>query len=335
MTFQTYADMMAEIQDWMSEVLGESRMISAINDAVQSLWQSVMLVHLGYFLGGPVNVSFAAGADFATITSINDPTDPPVASNVVQANALGVRTLRVAYTLVTESGSETLMSPSTDWTPAVGNVTNVAPPAFVEGTIGWNLYAQLNTARRARQNSQPISYDQSWREPLNGISQLPTLPEPPVVNNTADDVFYIRQLELAMTGGGFRTIEQGDIASSIMQKLGRSIASPSEFQTYMVDLVNQTTLQLRPAAGATINPRYFYIRKPRRARFKQATFPFQTLDYWAFVRYKAMATLKATLEEWEGSKGWDEKAELERTRLMQVLLEAQGQNNQRITPYGA
>src|SRR5262249_25329262 len=85
---------------------------SKINNAIENLWMAMMRVALARFFGSdqPVSFTLASGAEFVLLTSITDPATPLVGV-AVAGGALGGRTYKLSYTLVTESGSETNPSP--------------------------------------------------------------------------------------------------------------------------------------------------------------------------------------------------------------------------------
>ncbi|HDY64690.1 MAG TPA: hypothetical protein ENH84_00455 [Phycisphaerae bacterium] len=403
--------MKAEVTRWLRETIDPDLCKEAINDAVESLWQSLILVQLSNFMGGPVTVNFASGDERATIVSIPDPTTAPTATDVgpgpdlgttisdintvrtigraalgmvvdehegrtlvitsgvsngetrvvksntattitiedadrdlnttagdtfivIPAGAVPPRTYSLSYTLATESGSETLESPVLTHGPTPGGtLVEVASPAFAEKALGWNLYAGQTAGRRARQNDEPLPFGIPFQEPASGFLDEPELPSPPTENSTADDVFYIRKLEILTEDGTYHAWTLADIDSQLLRRASHTLSSTSKFQNYYYDFVNQRTLELRPAAGQALDPRYFFIQKPRRMRFDNAALPFESIPHIAFIRYHALNLLFLTNHEYQASSAWEDKAERERTRILLAVNQQNDPKHRTVTPY--
>lgn len=327
----TFGELKAEVLDWLDETVPESRTRNAINDAIESLWETLIRAAIGLFVGGPTSLSVAAAAERTTVTSVTDPTTAPTLSDVAVGN-LAEHAIVVAYTLVTESGTETLISSTSSRTVPINNICSVASPSFVESAVGWNCYMGSPTGRLAKQNEVPILFGNAFQEPVTGFVNEPENPSPPTENTTGDDIFYIRHLEVSLTSGGYKKWDGADIDSLLMQRAARGIASQSQYQSYYWDLINQRQLEMRPAAGQAMTPRYFYIKRPRRIRFDSAPLPFLTVPSTAFLRYHALSVLFLSIHEYEASTAWSEKAERERARCELAVLAMNRPKNQYITP---
>src|SRR5689334_16637467 len=97
----TLGSLKAEVIDWLSgEKVPESRVSNAINDAIESLWESLVIFSLEIMTGGPVNIAFNAGDERVRIVTIQDPTIAPTAVDVAEGS-LPEQTYFVAYTYVT------------------------------------------------------------------------------------------------------------------------------------------------------------------------------------------------------------------------------------------
>jgi len=330
------AESLAELSRWMREPVDDTVPgigSDAINDGIESLWQSLVIFQLSLFFQGPVNVSFANATERVSIASVADPLVAPVIGNTA-GGTLAQHTLFGAYTLATESGTETLPSPPSIATVIpINTLGTVPPPTYVSGAMGWNFYAGDSVARLSRQNDEPLLFSQSWQELETGIIDAPDLPLPPVINSTADNIFYIRHLELKTTDGTFKSWNQTDIDSMMMRRAGASLASSSPYQSYVWDLVNQTTIEVRPPLGAAEIPRMFFINKPRRLRFRNSPMPFLTVPYAAFIRFYALSLIKLTVDEYDAAAAWGEKAEAERARLLKSVLQMGHGRDKRITPF--
>lgn len=325
--------MRASVQKWMRESVDIDLGNEAINDAVESLWNSLMRVSLSLFMGGPVTMSIASAAERASIVSIADPIVAPTLADVV-VGALAQHDVVVGYTLVTESGSETLVSSTNTRTVPINNVCSVTSPVFAEGAIGWNCYIGSPVGRLAKQNDAPIHFGDAYQELVTGFVNEPDNPSPPVANTTADDVYYIRHLELALSDGTKKAWNAGDLDSDMMRRASSMLSSSSEYQNYYYDFINQRTLELRPAAGAALSPRYFYIQKPRKLRFDGAPLPFLSLPgSTAFLRYQALSLLNITIREFDTALAWETKADKERINLELSVNQMNATKAQTVTPY--
>jgi hypothetical protein len=305
------------------------------NDAVESLWRSILLVSLGQFMGGPVtSLSIAAGSERQTIIAVADPLVAPVCGQVANPNSLGARTIDVCYTLVTDSGSETLQSPTTILPVADMFSLDVTPPTYVSTVIGWNLYACLHDGRMALQNDQPLGFSTHYQEPQDtGISDAPDLPSPPLVNNTADNIFYIRLLQVQNPDSTWTTWQAGDLDGLLMSRASKSVASSSTFQGYAYDVINSNQIEIRPAAGTTLNPRYFYVVKPRRLRYDNSIIPFTTIAATEFLKMYADAALDLSNHEYTGYGMKAKKAEAIRQEILQGLNTQSTTKQKSITPF--
>jgi hypothetical protein len=324
----------AMITRYHKQTEDDDLLTDAANDAIESLWRSILLVSLGQMLGGPItNLQIAAGAERATIVSLANPITPPTVQ-VTPIGALPQRTLSMAYTLVTDSGSETLISPATNMLVPVNNVIQVSAPTFVTGAIGWNCYGCLNDGRMALQNDQPLGFSTPFQEPIDvGISDSPNLPDPPTSNNTADNIFYIRLLQLQNSDGTWTTWQAGDLDGLLMERASKSIASTSTYQGYGYDVVNGSTLEIRPAAGTTLNPRYFYVVKPRRLRYDNAIIPFTNMATTEFLKAYAEALLDLSNHEYTGYQIKMKHADAVRLEILEGLNTQSTRKQQTITPY--
>lgn len=306
-----FGELKAKIEAWMREPVEAAILEDACNDAIQSLFMSALQANLSQFLEGPVqNLVLASGSERGTIVSIQDPAAAPVPGTVAGAPQAGARALVLGYTYVTESGSETLLSPAANQNLDGASLSTVPAPAA--SGFGWNLYAN-----GIKQNDVPLSFNEAWTEQESGVATEG--PKPPAANKTADDICFIRHMEVQTSAGSWRLLPQADIDSALMKILAASKASNSLDQQYAYDFVNQRTVEVRPAAGRDLSPRYFYIRRPRRLRYEEALIPFETFDPEAFLRYYALSLCMLANHEFDASQAWQLKAEGERLSIMKLL----------------
>jgi hypothetical protein len=325
----------------------------AINDAIEDGWMAMMKAALSRFFGldSPVTFSLPAGAERVQLVSIADPTVAPATGSYAGGAQLA-RTLLVGYTYVTESGSETQLSPTAQQVVGPNNLGQVTAPAAVAGAFGWNCYVSpSNTAGlMALQNQQPLPFNANYQEPPAGwqdysaAQQLPpqaqvasiatpALSPPPSENTTGDNISYITHLEVRTSDTLLRTWNQADIDSEIMRRFGRTLSTASEFQSYAWDLINGNRLEIRPATGMAFNPRYFYIAKPRRLRYP-ATIPYQNITgVHEFFVNKAISRLKLSLDEYIAAEAWEKKAETGKLAIVTALAQESWSKNMRIAPH--
>jgi hypothetical protein len=330
----TLASMKAMITRYHKEQEEGDLLTDAVNDAVESLWRSILLVSLGQFMQGPVtNLQIAAGAERAKIVSIADPTVAPITTETA-GGTLASRTIDFTYTLVTESGSETLPSPIGSITTTLNFLAQCSPPAYVSGAIGWNVYACLHDGRPAKQNDSPLLFSTTYQEPEDtGIIDAPNLPSPPNENGTADNIFYIRLMQVQNPDGTYTTWQAGNIDDLLLLRASRSIAAASTYQSYAYDVLNGSQLEVRPAAGQTLTPRYFFVVKPRRMLYDNATLPFTNISATEFLKMYSDAKLDLSNHEYTGYNLKSSAAERIRLEIVQGLNTQATAKQRTITPY--
>lgn len=326
----------------------------AINDGIESLWRSALLISIEQFLAGPItNLTINSGSERETIISVPDPpalTGAQIAS--VAGGALGARTEYFHMTYVTPSGSETNVDGATENPPVGGppyaNVvagnflsTAQAPtyplvpsPATLGTPIGWNLYAGTDPNNLCRQNTVPLLFNQVWTEPPTGLQVNNNAQQllPPVINGTADNIAYIALLECQNPDQTWTRWDQTAIDSLLMERAVRTVAPATTFQKYAYDLINGTTLEIRPAAGQTLNPRYFYVVKPYRLAFDNATIPFTTMSYTEFIKMYAQAQLDRSNKEFTSAQANSNQGEKVRQETLNVLNK-NSSRQKTITPF--
>jgi hypothetical protein len=225
----------------------------------------------------------------------------------------------------------------------------------VAGAFGWNCYVSVtnSAALLALQNQQPLPFGAAnlFIEPNAGwqdypgaqqgppVVQVATIPTPagappPSENSTADNISWIKHLEVRTTDTLLRSWNQYDLDSEIMRRYGRTLSSASEYQTYVWDLINGNRLEIRPAAGMTFNPRYFYVAKPRRLRYDQAEIPYANISgVHEFLVNRTTAQLKLTLDEYLSAQAFNTEAEGNRKLIWDSLAQESWSKNSRIQPH--
>lgn len=324
---------------------------AAINDAIESIWSALMSVHLARFFGSdsPVTFQLPANTERLTLVGIQDPTVAPVVAQVAGGNLTDAARFFVAYTYVTESGTETNLSPTTQTAARINdNLFQVTPPANPGnpaggastpgpsgGAFGYNVYAGPTANEMALQNQQPLPFNVNYTEPLTEWQGYPVNQQaPPLSNNTGDNMSWIEHMEFRDVDNVLRSWGQYDIHSSKMQAMAASIPSASQYQNYLWDLTNDGTLEFRPMTGLAFSPRYWYVARPRRLRYDQAQVPYVNITgVHKFLKAQAKADLYLGINEFLLSQGWGQKAEQEKLAIQIALMTEQWNKNAKITPY--
>lgn len=332
----TLAGLRDDILEWLEESNLTDRATSAINDSIESLWMTLMRTTVSMFVGGPIGLTLSSGTEGVILVSVADPTVAPTAG-VATSGSLDAHSVAVKITLVTESGTETLPSPSTTQACLAGEVASITSPSYVSGAIGYNVYGYSTlgpTTTYAKQNDEPVSFGTAYQEPDTGFVNGPELPLVPTENTTGDDICYIKLIEAQMPDLGYKQYDAAAIDSLLMRKAARNIPTGnSQYQNYYWDLINQRQLEFRPALGTSLTPRYFYVKRPRRLRFDNAPLPFLTVPAVPFLKYNSLSLLSISIREFETAKAWAEKAENERGQLELTVMQMNQNKNQYITPY--
>lgn len=341
------AEMRSSVQRWlMREKISDDQINDAINDAIESFWDTAILAVLNIFMGGPVNVTIPSAAERVQLTTIPDPTVAPTITATAGGNYASTHDVYAVYTIVTDSGSETLPSPIGSLTNiAIANVALIAPPSFVSGALGWNLYTQVNATGSPAptdvtmfglQNADPQPFGASYQEPDTGFvnpNGQNALNPPPVENTTGDNIAFIQHLEFKVPTGQYIAFDAGDLDSTMMRRFNQVIATPSPYQQYAWDLINQRQLEIRPAAGATFIPRYFYIAKPRRLAFDNSPLPFQNAPTTKYFRCQSLSDLFLSIHEYTAAAAWETKAQTELLRAVRAVSRINTNRNVYVTPF--
>lgn len=318
----------------MTDKDGQDQINDAINNGIERFWTQAMKVQVSRFVGSdsPVSFTIASGSERVRIVAIANPA-VQIGAGIVVSGALVDRTYNIGFTYITESGSETLQSPQRIWHANAGELVTVIAPAPVTGALGWNLYSgQVN---QALQNQNPLPFDVTLQEPATGYRDYPEFQQvPPTVNRTADNIAYIQHLEMVQSDGTKRAWDQYEIDSSVMRALASTFPVASEYATYAWDLIDGNVVELRPAAGMTMNPRFWYVKKPRRLRYDQADLPYASITgLHEYLTNFAIGACKLSMEEYGAARSWDARAA---ESLMGILLALNTENlnkNRNITPY--
>lgn len=324
----TLGEMNARVTRWARERVDTDMVNDAINDAIQSLWKSVSLATLSRFISPAVSITLPSGATSVPVVSIPDP-ETLVDVFTVAGGALPARQAFFSYTILTDSGSQTMGAPANVYNAAVNTLYSVRPPMPVQGAIGWSLYAG-GEGRLVLQNVAPLSFFQTWLEPLAGMLQTPTGPFPPVENTTGDNITSIARLDVANLSGTLTPQDQVDIRSSLFTLAQNRLSSTSTYVRHAYDLVDNSRIEIRPSPLADLDATAFYIVRPRRLRYPQSLLPFSSFDGQQFISQQALSDLLHGLYEFDAAKGWQEKANAERLRIQLAVLQENWGKNRRV-----
>jgi hypothetical protein len=298
---------------------------AAINDAVETVWMAMMEVHLAKFFGAdsPVTFALTQGMERFRIVSITDPSIAPTVNQIVQGALVDAAVFSVGVTFVTESGSETNISPLTVTAARVNNnVFQVVSPANPGNSFGYNVYAGP-AGQIALQNQQPVPFGTNYTEPNTEWQGYPTFEQtPPLINNTADNLSWIQHMEIRNSDTLLRAWNQVDIDGEVMRRMARTLSTASEYQTYVWELTGNGVLEFRPTIGSSFNPRYWYIAKPRRLRYDQAEVSYVSImGVHKFIKAQSKADLYLGVNEFINAQGWDGKADKEKNAIQMSLLQ--------------
>lgn len=320
----------------------EDQMVNdAISDALETIWTAMMQCHLAKFFGAdsPVTFQLPQNAERYRIVSIIDPTVAPTVNQVAGGALVDAAVFSVGYTLVTESGSETLISPLTVTAARTNlNVFQVVSPANPGTAFGYNVYAGP-AGQLALQNQQPIPFATNYTEPVTEWQGYPTLQQtPPTLNNTGDNLSWIQHLEVRTSDTLLRSWNQADIDSEVMRRMARTLSTASEYQHYVWELtsdgIGNSTLEFRPQLGSNFSPRYWYVAKPRRLRYDQAAIPYVNIvGVHKFIKAQAKSDLFLGVNEFMNSQGWEQKADKEKMGIQMALMMETWAKNTRVVPH--
>jgi hypothetical protein len=313
-------EMAKSVETWMRESVDADLLNEAIKDSIVSMWETLVLVNLSERLGGPVTATFAPGSDRVVIVSIADPLVAPVLAYLVQG-ALAAHTPTVQYTMVDDEGAETLPSPSTVAAALINQVISVASPARAANAVGWNVYVA-----GVRQNDAPIKFGLAWVEPETGYSLDGNAT--PIINNTANDIWYIQELTVS-TPTGEKVWHEGEPGSEIWNQFSNSLPSNSPYSSFIYEFDGHQ-LVCRPFQGGGSTVNMIYVRRPR---FKPTMdIPFTHPGAEAFIRYNALSLISLTNHEYKSSAGWDVKANAERVAILQSANRKNIRKNRAVKP---
>lgn len=325
----------------------------AINDALSSIWNKMLLTQyerlFGLTGGGqPYSFSAPAGAQRVQLVSINDPMVPPVVGTVA-GGALAARNYLVAFSYVTESGTETLASLTAPIVVPANSLATVTAPAYQAGfpIYGYNVYATgpSDLAQNlVLQNQNPIQMGVNYTEPLTGFqdygTQVPGPPAyvfdqiPPTVNSTGDNIAWVEHLEIQTSDTLLRAWNQVGLDSEVMRRMARTLSTASEYQHYVWDLIGNNVIEIRPPLGLSFTPRYWPVVRPRRIAYDQGEIPYVYINgVREFIVSKAVADLKLTLEEYIAAGQWGTKADKAALQVQLSLLAENNRKDQRIVPH--
>lgn len=330
----TMGEMVARVTRWARERVDPDMAADAINDACQSLWKSVSLASLSRFISSAVSLTLPANATSIPVISVADPTGFPPAQEFV-GGALLARTVYVAYSLVTDSGSSTLISPVSALAVDAGNLVKINTVTPVPGVLGFNVYCGMAADQLGLQNISPLSMGvpSPWLEPPAGYTPPPNAPSPPSANTTGDNISSIVRLDVANQDQTRTPQYQADLASALFTSGRIRQPSTSTYVRHAYDLVNADRIEIAPAPLANLDATLFYVVRPRRMHFPQSLLPYVSLDAQQFIGQQALSDVLRGLYEDEAADGWDRKAERERLRIQLQVCGETWNKNKRVRRY--
>lgn len=339
----TLGTLRAEVINWMRGDYDDPSDVptvnSAISDAIESIWMSLIRAKLNRFIGSdsPVSFSLAANTERVLLVAIADPLVGPVLGQQA-GGAFGARQINGAYTYVTESGSETEPSPTIQLNVNPNNLVTAQLPnqANVAQALGWNFYASVAPDNvLALQNQTPLLVAEQFQEDPTGIDDYSVAQQTvPIANTTADNISWIKHMEIRTSDTLLRAWNQSDIDSMLFRQFARTLSSASEYQAYAWDLINGRQLEFRPMTGSAFTPRYFYIAKPRRLRYDPAEIPYlEITGVRECVVAKSVSKLKLGVDEYLAKQGWDQVAGEAEMKALGALTTEDWSRDVRIAPH--
>lgn len=321
----TFAELITSVGKWLHENMDEDLVLEALSDSSLSLWETLILVNLSEFMGGPATGTFAqANLGSTGIVSIADPVAPTNVIGVVQG-ALAAHNVVITFTYVTDSGAETLPSPVTNFAVPINQVARVASPAArISGAVGWNCYNN-----GIRQNLVPIQFGTDFFEPNTGF--VADGPDAPVENTTADDIWYLQTLSVRTPDGGEKFWQEEEVGSELWRQFAKTQATNSPYQPYVYDF-DGSQVNIRPLTGGTVNFNYFFVRRPRAFKYRSSALPFRHPAAALFVKYNAISLLELSVHEYAASNKWAERAEQERLSIVQSANKRNSKKGTHIKP---
>jgi hypothetical protein len=320
----------------------------AINDALEKMWNSLIITQYERFFGlqtggAPPTFSAPSGAQRVQLTGITTPTVAPVLT-AVAGGSQGARSVTVAFTWITESGSETQIGLTATIALGANQVCQVTAPAVP--TIGfppwgWNIYATGNSNNvelMCLQNQGPQGLGLTYTEPTTGFQDYGTTSQydqrVPETNTTGDNIAWIDHMEIQTSDTLYRAWNQTSVDSEVMRRMARTLSSASEYQHYVWDLIGDNVIEIRPPLGLAFTPRYWPVVKTRRLAYDQAPIPFQYINgVREHIVSKAVANLKLGIDEYLAFQAWDGKA-MASLQDIKIALTAQNwKKDSRIVPH--
>lgn len=330
----TLGEMRARINRWARESLDRDVVTDAVNDAISSLWQSVIQASLSRFVSPATTVSIPAGATTVPLVSVADPS-LVLRTVITPGGALPDRVSSFTYSYATDSGSETKVAPAIVAEAGAGQLFVIQPPDALQGVIGWNLYAG-QAGRLCRQNVAPLPFETSWIEPPTGLQSSPNGPWPPAFNTTGDNIASIARLDVSNAPqSSWTNWQQADITSSLFTQMGNRLPSTSTFVPRAYDLIDNRTIEIRPAGEQTVDATLFYFTRPRRLRFDNSLIPYTSFDANRFIGSFALSDILDSLYEEDAAGRWQQKAEQERARIVASIVMESRNRNTRVIPFRA
>lgn len=332
----TMGALAARVKRWFAEPLkSDQKVYDALNDAIETVWMSVLLATLSKFTSGPVTQTIPANSTSIRLISIPDPTIPIGIEGVPGGN-LPIRTEYYSYAYITDSGSMTRIAPLSGNTFLINQVASLPPPLQMPDAIGWVVFAGYNAdgSDIGLQSTGLEPFGVNWVEPQVGIAPYPTAPPPPSQNTTGDNIFAIERLEVNNVNMTTTAWIQSNQGSTVWTKMGKIMAGTATSWTpYVYDLVNNDQVQFRPAPGFDLDASLLYVTRPRRLRFPQSRLPFTSFACQKFLANQALADLLMSIYEYEAHDRWNAKAEKELQRIVMQVSQGNWNRDTTVTPF--
>lgn len=339
-TLTTMGDMIRRILNDINEPVNtknQNQVADYLNDAIESIWMTMLLATLSRFSKGPVSQVFNANQSSYGLVTVPDPTVALATATI--AGGTPPAAVYFAYCLVTDSGSTTKVSPLQSSGVFLPNTTlKVSSPvytaAMVNDVIGWYLFAGLNAdGSDLAQQTPLLPFGASWVVPPIPIAAAPNAPSPPSDNTTADNIFNIVRLDVQNVDMTWTNWIQSNLNSSWFTEFQKKVASTSTFMPFVYDFISDRQVEVRPAPAATMTGVFFYTTRPRRLRFMTSRLPYPQFALTGFLHDYVISKFTLGIYEYDASDRWDGKAEKERQRIKEQVGQGNFNQNTTVKPF--
>lgn len=337
----TMGDMIRRILNDINEPVNtknQNQVADYLNDAIESIWMTMLLATLSRFSKGPVQQVFGAGQTSFNLVTVPDPTTPLAVTNVPTSGTQPPSLIYYAYCLVTDSGSTTKLSPIVSSGVFFHNTIRLSSPAITsamaQDVVGWYLFAGLNAdGSDLGQQTPLLAIGTPWTVPMVAISPAPNSPYPPTENTTADNIFNIVRLDVQNTDTTWTNWIQTNLNSSVFTDFQKKVSSTTTWLPFVYDFISDRQVEVRPALGTTMTGTFFFTVRPRRLRFALSRMPYPQFALTGFLHDYVISKFTLGIYEYDAADRWNDRAEKERQRVKEQVGQTNFNQNTTVRPF--